>query len=146
MACFSREALQTFSTLTQSSPERWCRTPWAGRQSPRPAWPAAAPAPSPAFPTSLGKMASSDSPSASAHREHGFWTTLEKHWTDIRVKAAKLEPQLLNEEFCSFCIHNKREYFISVRCTLVRCVRTLQEMFLLIAPLEKQLVAKSVKV
>lgn len=72
-----------------------------------------------------------------------FWT-MEKHWTVIRVKAVKQETQLLDDEFSHFAFIIKIEYFISMHCTHVRCVRTLQEM--LIAPLEKQLVAKSVKV
>lgn len=105
LPCFSREAQQTFSTLTQSSPERWCLTLWAALQIPPPASPPAAPTPSTASHTSLEKTASSEARSLTFRSLRRFWT-LQKHWTVMRVKAVTGNATSF-KMLCSFCIHIK---------------------------------------
>lgn len=118
LPCFSREAQQTFSTLTQSSPERWCPTLWAALQIPPPASPPAAPTPSTASHTSLEKTASSEARSLTFRSLRRFWT-LEKHWTVMRVKAVTQETQRVLRCCAHFAFIIR--YFISMHsCPLCK--------------------------
>ncbi len=119
LLCFSREAQQTFSTLTQSSPERWCPTLWGRTPDPTPQpchqqlqrlqrllihlWRRRLP------------LRRALSPFRSLRR---FWT-LEKHWTVMRVKAVTQETQRVLRCCAHFAFIIR--YFISMHsCSLCK--------------------------